>query len=76
MGKTPSDWTLSDSKIVAPAEVSRILSRCKELGEFDPYWREVVYDWLVVAFNTGWRGSEGAHQECFKPRSPPRAGSR
>jgi integrase len=63
MGKTPSDWTLSDSKIVAPAEVSRILSRCKELGEFDPYWREVIYDWLVIAFNTGWRVSEVAHLE-------------
>jgi integrase len=63
MAYSPSDWTLLDSKIVTPAEVSRILSGCKELGEFDRYWGEVVYDWLVIAFNTGWRVSEVAHIE-------------
>jgi integrase len=62
MAYSPSDWTLLDSKIVTPAEVSRILSRCKELGEFDPYWL-LLYDWYMIAVNTGLRVSEVAHIE-------------
>jgi integrase len=62
MGKTPSDWTLSDSKIVTPEEVGRILARCKELAEFDPYW-SLLYDWYMIAVNTGLRVSEVAHIE-------------
>jgi len=62
MGNPPSEWTLSDSKIVTPAEVGRILARCKELGEFDPYWL-LLYDWYMIAVNTGLRVSEVAHIE-------------
>src|SRR3989304_176968 len=62
MGNPPSEWTLSESKIVTPAEVGRILSRGKELGEFDPYWL-LLYDWYMIAVNTGLRVSEVAHIE-------------
>jgi integrase len=59
---SPSDWTLSDSKIITPADVGRILARCKELGEFDPYWL-LLYDWYMIGVNSGLRVSEVAHIE-------------
>jgi len=62
MSHSPSDWTLSDAKIISPDEVRTILARAKSLGEMDPDWHR-DYEFFAVAAHTGLRVSEVAHIE-------------
>ena len=56
MAHTPSDWTLADSKIITPDQVTVILAKAKQGSERD-------YHFFTIAVNTGLRLSEVAHIE-------------
>ena len=57
---TPADWTLADSKIITTDQARLILSRAKELAEYDPTWQR-DYEWYAIAAQTGLRISEVGH---------------
>jgi integrase len=57
------DWTLQDAKIVSPDEFRVILAKCRELGEYDPYWLSPMYEVIAIGINTGLRVSEILHLE-------------
>jgi len=63
MPKSHADWSLSDSKIVTPEEFRTILAKCRELGEYDPYWLTPMYEVIAIGINTGLRVSEILHLE-------------
>lgn len=60
VSRPTADWTLADSKIMAPEEFRAILAECKKLGEFDPLW-VTMYDAIAIGINTGLRISEVLH---------------
>lgn len=62
MASTPSDWTLADSKIITPEQVTAILARAKQYGETDPSWFR-DYEFWTIGVNTGLRLSEVGHVE-------------
>ena len=57
-----ADWKLADAKILKPEEFKAILSACKDLGQYDPYWL-TMYDVIAIGVNTGLRVSEILHIE-------------
>jgi len=61
--KPHADWSLADSKIVTPEEFRVILAKCRELGEYDPYWLSPMYEVIAIGVNTGLRISEILHLE-------------
>ncbi|MGH9364736.1 MAG: tyrosine-type recombinase/integrase [Thermoanaerobaculia bacterium] len=62
MSHSPTEWHLADAKILTPEEFRSILAKCRELGEFDPYWL-TMYDIIAIGVNTGLRISEILHIE-------------
>jgi integrase len=63
MARPHADWSLSDSKIVTQDEFRSILAKCRELGEYDPYWLSPMYEVIAIGINTGLRVSEILHLE-------------
>ena len=61
-GSNHASWELADAKIVTPEEFKAILSKCSELGDFDPFWL-TMRDIIAIGVNTGLRVSEILHLE-------------
>jgi integrase len=62
ISQSHSNWHLCDAKLVTAEEFRKILSYCKEMSAFDPYFH-LMYDAIAICVNTGLRISEALHIE-------------